>query len=168
LSTPTDVAEATPRPFSISIELVSSAALDALELGLEIGGTTCVLIRVRTGVYTPAGAVDREETLEPKGQELWFGEVRDLTVTALLDAKVAIEPGTWYPLEDFKALIGRAHPDGDGGIYSTVNTAQPGVGKAWIATIEVKEVSAALMVCRAVIDLVERLRGEAETWVRVE
>jgi hypothetical protein len=128
-----------------------------------------MLIKVRDGIYNPTGTLDRDDTLEPKGRELWSHVVEGVTVTALLDAKVAIEPGSWYSLDQFKLLIEAADPSTDGGIYSTVSTIQPGVGRAWVATMEVRELNAALMVCRSVINHVERLSIQgSEIWVRVE
>jgi len=91
----------------------------------------------------------------------------DLTITALRDAKVAIEPGEWYAFADFAGLIGSAQA-GDHGVPSTVTTAHLGVGKPWQSVIEIDEAAAALMVCRAVIGHIEDLEATADAWVRVE
>lgn len=127
-----------------------------------------MLIRVKEGPYDPRSSQDSPEALEPVGRELWAGEVDDLTVAALNAAGIKAEPGTWYKLEQFKALMI------DGGdavgehVFSAVSAPQPGVQRPWVAIIEVDERSAAMMVCRSVVDHVERLKAPGDAWIRVE
>lgn len=127
-----------------------------------------MLIRVREGTYNPQGEIDRDETLEPDGRELWSGTIDDLTAAALHAADVKADPGTWYTLEQFKELLGGANQSEEAGVYSTVNTPQPGVNKPWIATIEVAERTAALMVCHSVVKHIDQLKKVGHVWIRVE
>lgn len=127
-----------------------------------------MLIRVREGTYNPQGEIDREETLEPSGRELWSGTIDDLTAAALHAADVKADPGTWYELGQFKKLLDGATGAEEGGVFSAVSTPQPGVNKPWIATIEVDEQSAALMVCRSIVEHIEQLRTSSDVWIRVE
>ena len=127
-----------------------------------------MLIRVKEGPYNPSGGVDRPEALEPVGGELWTGEIDDLTAAALHAAGVGAEPGTWYELEQFKALMADAEDAGEYDVFSAVSAPQPGVHRPWVATIEVAERSAALMVCRSVVEHVGRLASSNDVWIRVE
>ena len=103
----------------------------------------------------------------PLGRELWWGEVENITVSALIVAKAVIEPGEWYSFENFRNAIDGATPEPDQAVMSAITTEQSGVSRPWQATLEVHETSAALMVCRAVIAHVEQL-GTHDVWVRVE
>lgn len=127
-----------------------------------------MLIRVKEGPYNPSAGVDRPEALEPIGAELWMGEIDDLAAAALHAAGVGAEPGTWYKLGQFKSLMAQAQDTGEHDVFSAVSAPQPGVQKPWVATIEVAERSAALMVCRSVIEHVERLASSDDVWIRVE
>ena len=127
-----------------------------------------MLIRVREGPYDPSGILDRPEVLEPVGRELWAGDIDDLTAAAVNAAGVRAEPGTWYGLERFKALVKDADGANSEVVFSTVSAPQPGVQRPWVATIEVDERRAALMVCRSVVDHVERLKTSTDVWIRVE
>lgn len=127
-----------------------------------------MLIRVREGPYNPSGIQDRPEALEPVGRELWAGDIDDLAAAALHAAGVRAEPGTWYELKRFKELVKDANEANSENVFSTVSAPQPGVQRPWVATIEVDESSAALMVCRSVVDHVERLRTLIDIWIRVE
>lgn len=127
-----------------------------------------MLIQVREGPYNPSGVLDRPEALEPVGRELWTGDIDDLTAAALNAAGVKAEPGTWYELGRFKVLMGDADNAVGEAVFSAVSMPQPGVQRPWIATIEVDERSAALMVCRSVVDHVERLPASGDIWIRVE
>lgn len=127
-----------------------------------------MLIRVREGTYNPQGEIDHDDTLEPSGRELWSGTVDDLAAASLHAANVLADPGTWYKLEQFKDLLGSANVTEEGGVHSTVSTPQPGVNKPWVATIEVAERNAALMVCRSVLQHIEQLDRVGDVWIRVE
>ena len=131
-------------------------------------GQKRMLIRVQEGTYNPNGQIDLDETLEPSGRELWSGTIDDLTAAALHAADVKADPGTWYKFAQFKALLDGANGTGDDGVFSAVSTPQPGVHKPWIATIEIAERSAALMVCRSIVEHVEQLRPSGDVWIRVE
>ena len=127
-----------------------------------------MLIRVQEGMYNPQGEIDREETLEPKGRELWSGPIEDLAAAALHAAEVKADPGTWYKLDEFKALLNGASAGEEGAVFSAVSAPQPGVYKPWVATIEVAEQSAALMVCRSIVEHIEQLKTSGDVWIRVE
>lgn len=127
-----------------------------------------MLIRVKEGPYYPAGRDDRPESLEPVGSELWSGEIEDLTAAALRAAGIGAEPGTWYELQQFKALMAQARDADEPEVFSAVSAPQSGVQRSWVATIEVAERSAALMVCRSVVQHVERLTSTNNVWIRVE
>lgn len=127
-----------------------------------------MLIRVKEGPYNPSDGVDRPEALEPIGGELWTGEVDDLTAASLYAAGVGAEPGTWYELKQFKALMAEASAAGEHDVFSAVSAPQPGVQRPWVATIEVAERSAALMVCRSVVEHVERIASASDVWIRIE
>lgn len=103
----------------------------------------------------------------PLGSELWWGEIENITVSALLVAEAVVEPGEWYSFEDFRSAIDGATPEPEQAVMSAITTEHPGVSRPWRATLEVHETSAALMVCRAVIAHVEQL-GIHDVWVRVE
>lgn len=125
-----------------------------------------MLVRIRQGDFDPE-ALSTNGDIEPKGRELWSGEVGDLTVTALHDAKIDVQPGEWYPFPTFKSRIESADVQEEG-VYSTVTTSHLGVGKPWTSTIEVSELNAALMVCRAVIEHIEDSGELTDVWVRIE
>lgn len=127
-----------------------------------------MLIRVKEGPYNPLDGADHLEALEPAGRELWMAEIDDLTAAALHAAGIGAEPGTWYELEQFKTLLGNAHAPGENDVFSAVSAPQSGVYRPWVATIEVAERSAALMVCRSVVEHVERLASLNSVWIRVE
>ena len=127
-----------------------------------------MLIRVREGPYDPSSILDRPEALEPIGREVWAGDIDDLTAAALNAAGVKAEPGTWYELEQFKSLVKSADGVISEAVFSTVVAPQPGVQRPWVATIEVDERSAALMVCRSVVDHVDCLNTSTDVWIRVE
>jgi len=125
-------------------------------------------IRVLEGMYDPHGGIDQDDALEPKGREIWSAEVEDLTAAALHAAGTLVDPGTWYKLEQFKELVNVADPAQNANVFSTVSTRQSGVGRPWIAVIEIAESAAALMVCRSVIEHVEQLKTVNGVWIRVE
>ncbi|KRA56249.1 hypothetical protein ASD79_17985 [Caulobacter sp. Root655] len=127
-----------------------------------------MLIKVREGIFDPQGQPDGDGLLEPKGRELWAANVDDLSAAALHAAGVLVDPGEWYRLEDFKSLVGGAANANEYGVFSAVSAPQPGVGKPWIATIEIAEPKAALMVCGSVIDHIEQLQLDSSIWIRVE
>lgn len=107
---------------------------------------------------------------EPLGRELWWADIENITVSALLAAGLRIAPGDWIAYDSFKQLIGTAKVDPSQIVVSTVTTDQAGVSKPWQSTIEVEEPSAALMVCHAVIGHVDGLEmvNPTDVWVRVE
>jgi hypothetical protein len=128
-----------------------------------------MLVRVREGNYDPTDM--SEGAPEPRGCELWTGHAEDITVMAFRDAGVEIEPGEWYDLQSFSALLEAAKPKitrEDQAVYSTVTTRHDGVAGGWSATIGVREFTAALMVCRSVVQHVRRLGGGDQVWLRVE
>lgn len=125
-----------------------------------------MLIRVREGPFLPQGQA--EMALEPAGNEIWAATVDDLSAAALHAAGVAVDPGEWYAMEEFKRLVYAAGGNAEAAVFSAVSTPQAGVGKPWIATIEVAEPKAALMVCTSVVDHIERLRANRAVWIRVE
>lgn len=123
-----------------------------------------MLLRVRSGPFVQDSGSD---AVGPVGNEHWFGEIADLTVTALNDANVLVESGEWYRFEEFARLVGDAQPDGHG-VPSTVTTDHLGVGKKWQSVIEIDDMTAALMVCRSVISHIEALDVSGDLWARVE
>lgn len=123
-----------------------------------------MLLRVRFGPFVEDNGSNE---VGPSGDELWLGEVPDLTVTALHDANVTIESGEWYRFDQFAKLVGDAKPEGRG-VPSTVTTDHLGVSKKWQSVMEIDDMTAALMVCRSVISHVEGLDIGAELWARVE
>jgi hypothetical protein len=126
-----------------------------------------MLIRVREGAFSPQ-LPSGETSLEPKGSELWAANVDDLSAAALHAAGVTVEPGEWYSIEDFKRFVDTAAESAPAAVFSAVNAPQAGVGMPWVATIEVAEPKAALMVCTSVVDHVERLGSDRSVWIRVE
>lgn len=127
-----------------------------------------MLIRVQEGRYNPGGDVDQPGALEPAGRELWSSMIEDLSAASLHAAEIKADPGTWYPFDEFKALLNDASQAPAAQVFSSVNAHQPSVHKPWIATIEVEEQNVALMVCRSVVDHVEQIRNDREVWIRVE
>lgn len=127
-----------------------------------------MLIRVLEGAYDSHGVTELDGAVEPKGREIWAAEVDDLTAAALHAAGTGIDPGTWYGLDQFKELVNAADPVDEASVFSTVSTKQSGVGRSWTALIEIAEATAALMVCRSVIEHVEQLNKTSNVWIRVE
>jgi hypothetical protein len=123
-----------------------------------------MLLRVRSGPFVEDNGSNE---VGPSGDELWFGEVADLTVTALNDAGVTVESGEWYRFDEFAKRVGDAKPEGRG-VPSTITTDHLGVSKKWQSVIEIDDMAAALMVCRSVIRHIEGLEVSGELWARVE
>lgn len=121
-----------------------------------------MLIRVLEGTY------DSSVGIEPKGREIWTAEVEDLTAAAFSAAGTQIDPGTWYELQQFKALVNVIDPTDKASVFSTVSIRQSGVDGSWTAIIEVAQYAAVHMVCCSVIEHVEHLKKTSDVWVRVE
>lgn len=122
-----------------------------------------MLLKVRRGAFNPTAG-----DVEPAGDELWSGGDNNLSAAALATPDSDLEVGTWYKLEDFRALLENRPAPGEAAVRGAITVQQPGVAKPWEAVIEVEEASAALMICRSVIDLVDQLNGSTGLWVRVE
>lgn len=127
-----------------------------------------MLIRVVDGTYNPDGTVDRDDTLEPRGREIWKAKVEDLTAAALHAAGTRVDPGTWYELKQFKELVDAANSTDDSKVFNTVSTTQSGVSRSWTAMIEVADSVAALMVCRSLIEHIEQRERASDIWIRIE
>lgn len=122
-----------------------------------------MLVKVRRGAFD-AGAGD----VEPVGEELWAGGHEGLAAASLAVANGSLEIGTWYPVDEFEALLNDVASVDDEAVPSAVTIAQPGVGRPWSAAIEVDETRAALMLCRSVVRHARQLSDQGAVWVRVE
>lgn len=133
-------------------------------------GKAFMHIRVKDGHFDPDN-ISGDEIAEPNGKEIWEGVVDTLTITSLRDASIQVEPGEWYPFATFKDLVDGARLDDrplDETVFSTVVTKQSGVAMPWEATIGIRDASAALMVCRSLVNHIEQLPTAGMRWVRVE
>jgi hypothetical protein len=119
-----------------------------------------VLIKIREG------GKDIADSVEP-GSELWTGGDEELSAASLMSPDRDFEIGTWYPLDEFLKHMDAVDVTDDAS-PSAITVSQPGVRRPWHAKIEVREVSAALMLCRSVTDHAARIAVGDKLWVRVE
>ena len=119
-----------------------------------------MLIKIREGGEEIA------DSLEP-GSELWTGGNEELSAASLMAPGRDFEIGTWYTLDEFLKHMDAVDVTDDAS-PSAITVSQPGVRRAWYAKIEVREASAALMLCRSATDHAARIAVGEKLWVRVE
>lgn len=119
-----------------------------------------MLIKIREG------GKDIADSVEP-GSELWTGGDEELSAASLMSPDRDFEIGTWYPLDEFLKHMDAVDVTDDAS-PSAITVSQPGVRRPWHAKIEVREASAALMLCRSVTDHAARIAVDDKLWVRVE
>jgi hypothetical protein len=122
-----------------------------------------MLIRVRRGAFDPLS-----DDTQPDGDELWSGGDEELSAAVLNAMDKRFELGTWYGPDEFAVLLAELAPPQEHEVLSAIAVDQPGVSGPWTAAIQIGEDSAALMVCRSVVDHIRQLRAPGKVWVRVD
>lgn len=122
-----------------------------------------MLLKIQRGTFDP-----RANDIAPTGEELWSGQVEELSAAMLTTMSPKLELGTWYRLDEFAQAIEEIEPDKNSEVPSAITVNLPGVAKQWSTAIQVGQASAVLMICRSVIDHVKRMRVSGEIWVRFE
>jgi hypothetical protein len=123
-----------------------------------------MLIKIRRGAFNPQSG-----DLEPAGDELWAGGDEELSAAILNAMNNQLEPATWYKLEEFTKLLAQIRPTREADVPSAITVEHPGVCSPWSTAIQIGESTAALMICRSVVEYVQRLRdARDDVWVTFE
>ena len=114
---------------------------------------------------------------DPAGdwEELWYGgvgapddeEASGVTTAAILSFVPEAQPGVWYKLDDFAALLAPVDWTKEADSWTSLNLAEHAVAASPMFTTDIQLSEAVASVCLNALDLLKSL-DKKHLWVRIE
>jgi hypothetical protein len=113
---------------------------------------------------------NQNEPADPAdGEMLWYGGdgVDGLSGSILREFVPDLDVGSWYLFAAFEQAILEPAPPADG-VWTSVEVRLSGVAGPSETRIEIEQLKAAALICRAVVDHVKQFGDTEHVWIRVE